>query len=240
MTIRTTRKILVSFLLVLCVMSVIGSKPAQSEIVPTDLPEIVIAYALFCSRYAEFKQLQSNLENVLMKLHGSIEKMEKSHELLLINFSTRLAFGHRSFVVQTNIPGHISGLVRETKKTSQEIVIPADGMLYVTTPVEAFRNRSLVFLSSGGPERTTILAVDSLLGVELLYDSAERNKLIIPGIGRIDSIHVKAPGVLSLVEKTARDVPVQGPPQNGRSFLVDVTSGKFNISRQQLGRTKTP
>jgi hypothetical protein len=92
-------------------------------------------------------------------------------------------------------------------------------------------NRSLVFLSSWGPERTTIVVLDKTLKVELLYDSSQEKKEIVPGIGRIDSIHVKAPGILLLEERTARNAPIQGPPRTGRTFLIDVTKGTFQLSR---------
>jgi hypothetical protein len=161
--------------------------------------------------------------------------MEKPFESLMLNFSQRLSFGHRSFIVQTNIPGHLSGLVREKNKTSQQLEIPPDGMLFVTTPIQSFGNRSLVFLSSGGPERTTIVGLDNSLRTELLYDSFHHpfhKKWDIGGsISRIDSILVKAPGILALEEKTARNAPSQGPPRTGRSFLIDVTKGTFELSR---------
>ncbi len=135
-----------------------------------ELPSIVIAYSLLCSRYETFRPLEANPQNVLIKLGGNIDKLKGG-------VSTGLGFVHRVFTVQNNIKDHVSGYIRIKNKTLKESGVPDESLLFVTTPIESFGNKILVIMGSVSPERTTIFSVDNKLNVELLYDTFDKNNI---------------------------------------------------------------
>ncbi len=212
-------------------------KTPREEYSIEELPIIVIAYSLFCARYDEFKSLESNSQNPLVKLKKNIDALPGG-------ISTGLCFTHRAFIVQ-NREDHLSGFVRIKNKTLEESKVPFENILFVTTPIESLGNRVLLILSSVSPERTTIAAIDNKLNVELLYDSFEKNVIknmeYIKGsrdIGSIYSIRVKKPGIFLLEERMERGGRKFVSPYKNRTFIMDVSKGVFEISMKFAGKAK--
>ncbi|MBI4650811.1 hypothetical protein HY745_05900 [Candidatus Desantisbacteria bacterium] len=196
----------------------------------SDLPAIGIAYNIFCSRYNEFQPLESKLDNVLIKLSNNIDK-------LTLDIPTRMAFTHLAFIVQNNITDHYSGFARVKDKTLEESKVPFESILFVTTPFESIGNRILLILSSVSPERTSIVAVDNKLNIELIYDSFSKNEIKnmkeIKGttnVGSLYSVQVQKPGVLLLQERMEPGGYGFVSPYKNRIFILDVTKMKVEIS----------
>lgn len=195
----------------------------------SDLPSIVITYNIFCSRYDEFQLLESKPESILIKLANNIDK-------LTLDIPTRMAFTHMAFIVQNNIEGQIAGFTRVKKKTLEESKIPFKSIVFVSTPIESFGNRTIVILSSISPERTTIFTIDNKLNVELLYDSFKKNEIKninnIKGtttIGSIYGIQVQKPGYFLLEERMEVGGSGFVSPYENRTFIVNLSKGEFEL-----------
>lgn len=200
-----------------------------SDISNEELPSVVIAYSLFCARYDEFKSLESNTQNALIKLRKNIDALPGG-------ISTGLVFAHRAFILQ-NLEGRSEGFVRMKNKTLEESNIPFESILFVTTPIESFGNRVLLILSAVSPETTEIIAIDSKLRSELLYSSFNKNDIKnikevkgTPQVGSIFCIKVIKPGVFELQERLEPGGRGFASPYESRTFIVDVTTGKFEFS----------
>jgi hypothetical protein len=182
------------------------------EIPSIKLPTIVIAYNLFCSYYNEFKTLEPEHKNILIRLGRSLDQLN-------IGISTRLALTSRTFIIE-NIEDHFSGFPRVHEKTIEESKIPFDRILFVTTPIESFNNRILLILSSVSPERTTIISVDKKLHTELLYDSFVQNNNI--EISSIYFIRVLKPGRFWLETRIRPSYREFYKNKKNRTFILEV------------------
>jgi len=155
----------------------------------SELPDIVIAYSHFCSHYIdEFKAVKLESSSSFSLLGRNLDQLE-------CDISTRLAFTHRSFIIQ-NIKDYYAGYKKIEKKPIEVSKIPYEDILFVTTPIEDIDNRILMLLSSIRPERVTILAIDNELNTMLLYDSF--NKKRNAGIKTIYQIKANYPGIFLL------------------------------------------
>jgi len=151
----------------------------------SELPDIVIAYSHFCSHYIdEFKAVKLDSDSSFSRLERNLDQLE-------CDIPTRLAFTHRSFIVQ-NEKDYYAGYKRIGRKSIEVSKIPYEDIVFVTTPIEDLDNRILMFLSSIRPERVTIVAIDNELNTKLLYDSF--NKRRNAGIRTIYQIKVNSPG----------------------------------------------
>lgn len=234
--IRPYLSLLFTTILVSCSMlhaanrSAEGSASAEEqpiEYTNEELPSVVIAYGLLTARYGEFRSLESDSQNVLVRLGKNIDALPG-------DISTRLAFAHKAFIVQDNIVGHHSGFIREKNRTLEQSRVPFESILFVSTPIESFGQRILVILSSVGPEQTSIVAVDNRLNVELLYDSFNKNTIVNAGnvttIGSVYSVHVVRRGYFFLEERVEPGGRGFVSPYRNRTFIVDATKGSFRIS----------
>lgn len=199
----------------------------KEEYLSEELPSVVISYSLFCARYDSFKSLESNPQNVLMKLRKNIDTLPGG-------ISTALAFTHRAFIVQSDLKDQVSGFVRVDKKTLEESKVPFESILFVTTPIDSFDNRVLVILSSVSPEQTAIFSVDKKANVELLYDSINKNKISniknSTTLGSVYRVRVIRPGYFLLEERMEPGGRGLLAPSENRTFAVDVTKSVFEIS----------
>lgn len=203
-----------------------------------ELPSVVVAYGLFCSRYNDFKSLRSYGQNPLVRLSRSIDALPGG-------ISTALAFVHRSYIVQ-NAENHFSGFMQSNNKSIPDSGIPFEGMLFVTTPIESLGGRVLAIISATSPERTTILAIDNGLNAELLYDSLSKNDIEnikdITGtrtLGSIFNVRVMKPGIFEVDERAAPGGPGTVSHHENRTFVIDTASGTFRLSMKTNGNNRT-
>ncbi len=82
-----------------------------------------------------------------------------------------LAFSHLSYFVQFGVVGNVYGYVRRPKTTLDQSGIPFEGMMFVTEPVPALKNKVVVIFSQISPERTLVFTLDGDLRPSMLYDS---------------------------------------------------------------------
>jgi hypothetical protein len=202
----------------------------DEEYLNEELPMIVIAYNMLCSRYESFKCLESSPKNPLIKMKTNIDAFESG-------ISTVMAFTHLAFTTENNIEGHMSGFIRVNNKTLEESCVPFTNILFVTTPIKSYNNHILVILSSVSPDRTTVFSVGKRLDVNLLYDSFMKNEIKnamdIKGtrtIGSIYGIRVLKPGSFLLQERMEPGALGFAPPYKNRIFRIDVTKGSFEIT----------
>jgi hypothetical protein len=196
------------------------SRPRRKE---DNLPTVVISAQSFVQWYSEFKTRESDRNNPVVKL---VKNMERS----LGGATTGLGFAPLSFVVQNEIAGYFVGFSKTQTKTLKYTDIPYEGILFVTTPIESFGNRVLVFLGSVSPQQSTIFSVDGSLNVTPLYGSQTPIKYSdgdTTHLGAILGIRVVEPGLFQLAER--RDHHRSLPPTIEMRFLVDVRRGKFEI-----------
>jgi len=201
---------------------------------PGDLPSLLIAYNFAVAQYEDFKCLwdlkeKEEYSHPFPLLEAKFKKISPS-----INIS--FAFTHTAFVVQNYVKGQFMGFGSQKNKEGRGRTIPFENVLFVTTPIESFGNRCLVFLSSVSPEGTYVLAVDKELGVELLYSTFDDNiNRIWENQGytimcSIYSVQVMEPGVFMLSEKENNRCTIF---REKRRFQVNITSGKFKISLER-------
>ena len=201
----------------------------DEEFSSQELPTLVISFNLFAERYQDFKSLESNPRNPLILLWKNLEALPGG-------IPTGLAFVHRAFIVQNEFAGSTSGLVRQPEERPEGSSIPYESLLFVTTPIASLENQVLAIVSEVSPERTLIFSIDRHLNTALHYDSFEKNeiknKMRIKGaevIGSIYQIHVKKPGYYILEERTRPGERGLKRPAKNRTFVVDVTKGKFEL-----------
>jgi hypothetical protein len=224
-------------ILICCPFYVIGSESSHDKLISstssfvevdkyssTKITDIVIAYSLYCAMYNSFKPLESNLDNPIVKLVNNIDKLPGG-------ISTGIAFPHWTFILQNNIKGNVYGFEQMEGKSLEDSKVPYENILFVTTPIESYGMRILVILSMVRPDRTTIFSVDNNLKPVLLYDSFQKN--ILKGddswsIGSIFKIKVIYSGYFSLMERAGREEDINF---SNRSFILDVTKGKFNLTQ---------
>lgn len=157
----------------------------KSSYISSELPDIVIAYSHFCSHYLdEFKTVRLDSNNAFSRLERNLDQLK-------CDISTRLAFTHRSFIVQ-NMKGYYAGYKKIGRKSIEVSKIPYEGILFVTTPIEKLDNRILIFLSSIRPEESTIVEIDNELNTKLIYDSFNNRSNV--GISTIYQIRLISPG----------------------------------------------
>jgi hypothetical protein len=193
---------------------------------PEELPNIIISYNLSVSYYNDFSCLWQLNErsHFFSKLHSEFESLS-------CNIDTRMSFTHLAFISQNNIEGHFSGLIPKQANKIKEPKVPHENILFVTTPIESLGNSILVLLSSVSPERTTVMSIDNMLNVNLLYDSYEE-KLPYKIICSISSILVIKPGIFKLEERKSGRC---SPSDLKRNILIDVSSGDFKIFVENNG-----
>ena len=193
------------------------SRPSRRE---DELPTLVIGAHLFTSRYPEFKALESNRNNSIIKL---LKNMEKA--------GVTLAFAHLPFVVQNEIAGYFVGFSKTQTKTLKYTDIPSESILFVTTPIGSFGNRVLVLIGSVSPQQSTIFSVDGSLNVTPLYNSGVAIKDSdghTTHLGAVRGIRVIEPGLFQLAERWNHHSSL--PPTIERQFVIDVRHGKFQMS----------
>jgi hypothetical protein len=207
-----------------------GKDVRDEEYLNEELPMIVIACDLLCSRHESFKCLEGSPKNPVIKLITNIDALG-------IGISTVMGFTHLAFTTENNIEGHMSGFIRVNNKTLEESSVPFTNILFVTTPIKSYNNHILVILSSVSPNRTTVFSVDNKLDVNLLYDSFEKNEIKnvmdIKGtrtIGSIYGIRVLKPGSFLLQERMEPGALGFASQYKNRNFRIDATKGSFQIT----------
>lgn len=189
---------------------------------PDELPSIIITYNLAFGYYHDLQCLRE-----LGDPSHMIAKLYSEFEALSCSITHRMGFTYIAFIAQSNISGHFSGVLPGEDKTSGKIQVPYESILFVTTPIESLGNNVLVILSSVSPERTTIMKMDKRLNVTLLYD-ASMVKLPDGSMCSVFALRIIKPGLIRLFE---RDRGHCAPLGSKRTFIIDVTSGDFNISK---------
>ena len=197
---------------------------------PSDLPNLIVAYNLAITHYEDFK--------CIWKLSG---KDQYSHPFPMLKskfnkispkINISFGFTHTAFIVQNQMKGQLLGLSFVKEKDNKGLTIPFENILFVTTPIESFGNRCLIFLSSVSPECTYILAIDKEFGVELLYSTFDDNlnriweKQGYTIMCSIYSIQVIEPGVFILSERENNKCTIN---KEERRFQINVADGKFKI-----------
>jgi len=215
------------------------TSPQEMEYLVTSqaLPMILSAYVLYLTAYPDFRCIETDPKNVLVKLRNNIDAISKS-------ISAGLSWVGEVFIVQTDIKDYVSGYFRANTKSLEESGAPDHSLLFVTTPIKSFKNRVIAIRSAVGPESTTIISIDKDLSIELLYDTLLKNnitnKATISASQRMYSvinIRVIKSGVLILEER--RDAGTAGtdqPTVEGRTFTIDVSKGKFELLSESQGR----
>jgi hypothetical protein len=189
----------------------------------SELPDIVIAYSHFCSHYIdEFKSITLDSDSSFSRLEHNLDQLE-------CDIPTRLAFTHRSFIVQ-NEKNYYAGYKKLGMKSIEVSKIPYEDILFVTTPIKDLGNRILMFLSSIRPERTTIVALDNELNTKLLYDTFNRGGNV--DISTIYQIKVNNPGNF-FIEGGTR--PLLQNFYYPLSYILTVTDSN-TINIQELNR----
>jgi hypothetical protein len=197
---------------------------------PNDLPSLIVAYNLAMTHYEDFK--------CIWKLS---EKDQYSHPFPLLEtkfnkisprINVSFGFTNAAFIIQNQMEGQILGFSSWRKKDKEGLTIPFENVLFVTTPVESFGNRCLIFLSSVSPECTYILAIDKEFGVELLYSTFDDNfnkiseKHGYTTMCSIYSVQVIEPGVFALSERENNKCTNN---RERRRFQINVSNGIFKI-----------
>ncbi len=198
-------------------------QPTPQFIDSSELPATVIALANVYRWFGDADHLQPipNREGPipLKILAKNLEKLPSPGKFPL-DIPTRMCFSQLAFVVQNGIEGHRSGFH-----------FPHESILFVTTPIETFGNRVLMILSDVSPERTSVVAINNELSVELLFDSFEKGEIEnakSTTVGSIYGIEVQRAGYLTLHERPGRI----GGYDNKRVFIIDVTEGRFKLTVQ--------
>ena len=209
---RTRLLIPILLFVILTCKTYAGDIKTVQELPSIQLPNIVIAYNLFCSYYNDFKELESEDKNVLIRFGRNLDQLETG-------ISTGLVFTKMAFIIQ-DIEGHFSGFPRIQEETIEDSEIPFESILFVTTPIESFNNRILLILSSVSPERTTIVSVDKKLQTELLYDSFIQHNDI--EISSIYFIRVLKPGNFLLETRITPHYREFYDNKKNRTFILRV------------------
>lgn len=198
---------------------------------PNDLPSFVLAYSLALRQYEEFRCLWESTGKDQYK--HPFPLLEANLNRISPNINVSFGFTHNAFIVQNHIRGHFSGFGAEENRDNQMLMIPFENILFVTTPIESYGNRCLVFLSSVRPESTTIFAIDQELKVKLLYSTFDDkfNKISEKEYSTIMcsifSIQVREPGTFILNEREGNRCTIS---KERRTFRLGVGKGGFKIS----------
>lgn len=200
------------------------------------LPTILDAYVLYLTAYPDFKCLETEPKNVLVRLRNNIDAISKS-------ISARLSWVREVFIVQTDIRGYVSGYFRANTKSLEGSGVPDHSLLFVTTPIKSFKNRVIAICSGVAPESTTIISIDKDLNIELLYDTLLKNNITnktkmsaSQRMYSVMNIRVIKSGVFILEER--KDTGTAGtnqPTVEGRTFILDVSKGKFELLSESQG-----
>ena len=191
------------------------------------LPEVIIAYSVYCQMYESFKTLQTNSANPVVKL-------AKNMDALPGGISTGLVLSHWTFIIQNDIKDHYSGFQKLNGKSLEQSGVPYENILFVTTPIESFGKRSLLIYSGLRPERTQIYSVDGNLNASLLYDSFGKDIVLKDKRGAhwsalpIYGVRVIKPGLFSLQVGSRRAEEDRMPEAEG-SFIINVTKNDFKM-----------
>lgn len=205
-------------------------RPSERSLKPSYLPGVVIACQML-QWFRTIRCLQSTPPGPVIELSNNVENLSP-------DIRDKMSWAHLVFTVQNNIGESRSGFVRIEGRTLEESNVPPfENILFVTTPIESFGNRVLVFVGSESPEDTTIFSVDETLNVELLFES-NRKKTIrnieqiksIKGIFSIYGIEVVKPGYFLLQERAHVSGDKIFSPYKNRVFVVDVTRGAFEMT----------
>lgn len=203
------------------------------------IPEAVITYAYLLSssprRFSRWLAQPSRCDPF-----GSLASFNRSLQAISPDLVKAFAFNYYSFVVQG---GQVGQAVGFTPSSVGNPAIPDRGMLFVTTPIAAIGDDAIVIVSSVGPEKTWILAVDKELHAKLIFESWKGPNVeglgLGSSVGSICQVRVSAPDVFLLTERLA--APVSGGPGPGspapaahRVFRLNVSGGINYRSPLQL------
>ncbi len=221
-------KTIILVIILTCLPCHVVSSGNDSYLSPYQLPRLLVAFSYYISNYSDFeKQFELNNQEplCLKKLRAELEQFNKQQ------LGTRLAFIEHAFIVQNEIPDHVSGYVPcydIKNKTARDVTY--DHLLFITTPIASIENKALMIVSTSRPARTTIISVDSSLTMTLIYDSFDQEAEFL--ISAIDAVRVIEPGIILLVER-----PNQNNPLREKLYLLDLSSGDKKL--MQLGKDDT-
>ncbi len=189
-------------------MSDVAQPQRVIAVAPDALPMLTISYAFSLGEGAENRGNAIAAASPLGRTYGVFES---SLEQLHVDLPTKLAFVQEAYVVQPELVG------------SRVAGTHGRGTLYITTPIHALGDWSVVIVSSVSPESTTVLEVDGRLHTKLIYDSISANQLLAGSscdpLGQINGIQILQPGHLLLTESNER-----WSNKSNRSVLLDVTA----------------
>jgi hypothetical protein len=223
-------------LLVLCLVLGLSaaSSAASREAAPTlageRLPGALIAYTYLSSNYVSFRQFLEGDSEFEWRIE--FRRLEASLEKLDCDLARRSSFVRFAFTIQGDTPGQEAGFRRFEGKTLEESHVPFDGVLYVTSPLQAIGGKIVVIMSSVSPERTTAFTIDEQLGVNLLYDSykAVSSGTVIP-MGSVYRVRVQNPGLFMLDERMILGGRGHFSATDNRRFLLDVMKGSLTPAK---------
>lgn len=203
----------------------------NEQYMPEELPEIVVAYNLYCGNYFQFKPLESNPQNPLIRLDKNMDAFPGGTSNVLVDID-------QAFIVQNNVKDQNYGLSTTEFQAMWNSRINFSSALFVTTPIPTFGKRVLVIVGSLGPDRTTIFSVDSDLNVRLLYDTDARpyykGVKKNGGLGWTYGIKVLEPGYYLIRERFMPGGHGFGAAYVLRTFVIDVRKGKFSLSQKSF------
>lgn len=190
-----------------------ASAQNESSVDPSTLPMVVISYAFTLGEGAEDRGNAIDGASPLARIYRAIEtSLEETHA----DLPTKLAFVRESYVIQPTVTG------------SKVVGTHDRSTLYVTAPVHALGDASIVIVSSVSPEATTVFQVDGQLHVKLIYDSMAANKFLSGSscspLGQIEGVEISISGKLVLTETNVR-----WSSKKRRSILLDATAAPAGL-----------